>query len=55
MAALSRSIGWLGQPLLVLMSVALLTPAFAPMDQSYLAWVGLVPWLLMIQRCRSQR
>jgi len=55
MAALSPWIRRLGQPLLVLMSAALLTPAFAPMDQSYLAWVGLIPWLLMIHRCRSQR
>jgi len=42
-------------PLLLLLCVALLTPAFAPMNQFYLAWVGLVPWLLMVHRCRSAR
>jgi apolipoprotein N-acyltransferase len=55
---MAATFGWISrfaQPLLVLLTVALLTPAFAPMDQSYLAWIGLIPWLAMIRRCRSQK
>ena len=40
---------------LLLLSVLLLTFSFAPFGQFYLAWVGLVPWLLLLARVRSQR
>ena len=36
-------------------SVALLTLAFAPVDQFYLAWVGLVPWLVFLAESRSKK
>ena len=38
-----RQMGWLG------IGVILLTLAFAPFGQFYLAWIGLVPWLLMLR------
>jgi apolipoprotein N-acyltransferase len=38
---------------LLALSVLLLTAAFAPYKQFYLAWVGLVPWLLVVERARS--
>ena len=41
--------------LLLLTSVALLTPAFAPVYQFYLAWVGLVPWLIFLAESKSQK
>jgi apolipoprotein N-acyltransferase len=40
---------------LLLVSVLLLTLAFAPWKQFYLAWVGLAPWLICISRTRSQK
>ena len=46
---------WYGRLLLVLLGVALQTAAFAPVKQFYLAWVGLVPWLLVIGGVRSLR
>ncbi len=36
-------------------STLLLTLAFAPVSQFYLAWVGLVPWLLLLSRSRSKK
>ncbi|MGA2231963.1 MAG: apolipoprotein N-acyltransferase [Tepidisphaeraceae bacterium] len=44
--------GWKTLGLLVL-SVLFLTLAFAPCYQFYLAWIGLVPFLLAVRRCRS--
>ena len=38
--------GRLGVVLLNLLSVVLLTVAFAPYDQWYLAYLGLTPWVL---------
>ena len=38
---------------LLLLGVALLTAAFAPVNQFYLAWVGLVPWLVVLRHTRS--
>jgi apolipoprotein N-acyltransferase len=35
--------------------VLLLSLSFAPFGQFYLAWVGLVPWLLVVRETRSQR
>ncbi len=46
---------WYGRLLLLAVGAGLLTAAFAPADQFYLAWVGLVPWLLVLSRTRSAR
>ncbi len=46
---------WWGKVLLLLLGAGLLTAAFAPAGQWYLAWVGLVPWLVVLGGCRSQR
>src|SRR4051812_39713095 len=46
---------WYAKLGLLLLSIALLTFSFAPFNQFYLAWVGLVPWLLVLRRVRSQR
>ncbi len=46
---------WHGRILLLLAGVALLTAAFAPVGQFYLAWIGLVPWLLVVANCKSYR
>ncbi len=40
---------------LPMLSAILLTLAFAPISQFYLAWIGLLPWLLFIRRAASQR
>jgi apolipoprotein N-acyltransferase len=40
---------------LILLTVLLLSLSFAPFGQFYLAWVGLVPWLLVVRSSRSQR
>jgi apolipoprotein N-acyltransferase len=39
----------------VLIGIACLTFAFAPMGQFYLAWIGLAPWLVMVGRCKSSQ
>ncbi len=44
---------WPGRLLLVLGSVVLLSAAFAPFGQFYLAWFGLVPWFFLIRGVRS--
>jgi apolipoprotein N-acyltransferase len=36
-------------------SIALLSLAFAPIGQFYLAWVGLAPWLIVLAEARSQK
>ena len=41
--------------LLLLLSVALLTVSFAPFNQFYLAYVALVPWLMVVRHSRSWR
>jgi len=46
---------WYGRSLLLLLSVALLTLAYAPMNLVPLAWIGLVPWLLVIASCQSYK
>lgn len=45
--------GAIGRVALLLLGAALLTAAFAPVDQFYLAWVGLVPWLVVLRHTRS--
>src|SRR5688572_8974688 len=42
-----------GRAVLVGVSVILLTLAYAPLEQFYLAWVGLAPWLVMVGRGRQ--
>ncbi|HSU66828.1 MAG TPA: hypothetical protein VLJ39_08155, partial [Tepidisphaeraceae bacterium] len=44
---------WWGKTLLLILSVVLLSLAFAPTKQFYLAWFGLVPWLIVVRRSRS--
>jgi apolipoprotein N-acyltransferase len=44
-----------GRVVLVLLSVALLSLAYAPVKQFYLAWVGLVPWLVLVAHAKSKR
>ncbi|MGA3065725.1 MAG: apolipoprotein N-acyltransferase [Tepidisphaeraceae bacterium] len=44
------------QPIaLLILGVLLLSLSFAPMGQFYLAWIGLVPWLIVVARCKSQK
>ncbi|MGA2584224.1 MAG: apolipoprotein N-acyltransferase [Tepidisphaeraceae bacterium] len=49
-----RLVGFFSPLLFLLLSVGLLTLAFAPVNQWYLAWIGLVPYLIFISRARSQ-
>src|SRR5687767_13433614 len=44
-----------GRALLASLTVILLTLAYAPVGQFYLAWVGLVPWLILVGRARSNK
>jgi apolipoprotein N-acyltransferase len=44
---------WYGKGAIVLAGVALLTLALAPAKQFYLAWVGLVPWMLVVRGTRT--
>ena len=44
---------WYGKLAVLVVGAGLLTAAFAPADQFYLAWVGLVPWLMVVGRSRS--
>lgn len=37
------------------LSVILLSLAFAPVSQCYLAWVGLVPWLLVVSSSKTKK
>jgi len=46
---------WYGRPSLLLLGVGLLTAAFAPVNQFYLAWIGLVPWLVVVHNTRSKK
>jgi apolipoprotein N-acyltransferase len=45
---------WYGRICLLLLGAGLLTLAFAPVNQFYLAWLGLVPWLFVLSTTRSQ-
>jgi apolipoprotein N-acyltransferase len=44
---------WFGKCALVFLSVAMLTLALAPAKQFYLAWAGLVPWLVVVGRAKT--
>lgn len=46
---------WWGKLLLLLLTIAILDLSFAPFKQFYLAWVALVPWLVLLRYCRSAR
>ncbi len=53
---MAGEIRWWGRQLgLAGLSILLLTGAFAPVSQFYLAWFGLVPWLMALRECRSIR
>src|SRR6185312_17319212 len=54
-AALPLARRWWGKPALLLLTIALLTFSFAPFRQFYLAWIALVPWLIVLRHCRSAR
>ena len=51
----SEGTRWYTKIGLILLTVLLLSLSFAPFAQFYLAWVGLVPWLLMVRSTGSQR
>ena len=44
---------WYGKLALLGTGAGVLTAAFAPLGWFPLAWVGLVPWLLVLSRCRG--
>ena len=44
---------WWGKALLLLVGVSLLSLSIAPFGQFYAAWVGLVPWLVVVRHCRG--
>ena len=44
---------WWGKILLLLATVVLFSLAFAPFKQFYMAWVALVPWLVVVRHSRS--
>jgi apolipoprotein N-acyltransferase len=46
---------WYDGAWLPMCSAVLLSLAFAPISQFYLAWVGLVPWLLFVRRAATAR
>lgn len=45
--------GWLAKLLLIMLSAVLLSLAFSPWRQFYLAWIGLVPWLMVLRSARG--
>jgi apolipoprotein N-acyltransferase len=46
---------WYGRIALCLSTGILCNAAFPPVSQFYLAWIALVPWLLVLRTCRSQK
>jgi apolipoprotein N-acyltransferase len=46
---------WTARVAMLAMSVILLSLALAPADQFYLAWVGLVPWLLVVNSTKTKK
>src|SRR5688572_22795567 len=50
-----RPARWYDGAWMPLASAILLTLAFAPIGQFYLAWVAFVPWLLFVRRASSAR
>jgi apolipoprotein N-acyltransferase len=50
-----RGMRWHAKLALIGLTVVLLSLSFAPFGQFYLAWFGLVPWLLTVRAAKSQR
>jgi apolipoprotein N-acyltransferase len=50
-----RGMRWHTKLGLIGLTVLLLSLSFAPFGQFYLAWVGLVPWLMVVRAMKSQR
>ncbi|MGH7180179.1 MAG: hypothetical protein ACREJC_22565, partial [Tepidisphaeraceae bacterium] len=46
---------WAASAGLSLTTVALFSLSLAPIHQFYLAWVALVPWLILLHGCRTKR
>src|SRR5207248_2564507 len=46
---------WTTRAGLILLSIILLSLALPPLKQFYLAWVGLVPWLLVVSSTSSKK
>ncbi|MGB7159431.1 MAG: apolipoprotein N-acyltransferase [Tepidisphaeraceae bacterium] len=46
---------WYADGWMPMCSAVLMTLAFAPISQFYLAWVGLVPWLMYVRRATGYR
>ncbi len=46
---------WWGKLSLLLTTTVLMSLSFAPAGQFYLAWIGLIPWLLVVRRSRTHR
>jgi apolipoprotein N-acyltransferase len=46
---------WYARVGLLLLGTALLTASFAPVNQFYLSWIGLVPWLIVLDGTRSKK
>jgi apolipoprotein N-acyltransferase len=46
---------WYGRSALCLATGIFCNAAFPPVSQFYLAWIALVPWLLVLRTCRSQK
>jgi apolipoprotein N-acyltransferase len=54
-AAKPFALTWRGRVVLCLATVAALSLSFAPFKQFYLAWIALVPWLVMIGHAQSKK
>jgi apolipoprotein N-acyltransferase len=51
----ARKHQWYVRIALLLLSTGLLTASFAPVNQFYLSWIGLVPWLIVLDGTASKR
>jgi apolipoprotein N-acyltransferase len=47
------SMRWWGKLVLLFSTIVFLTFSYSPFKQFYLAWFALVPWLIVVSRCRS--
>src|SRR5688572_28302671 len=50
-----RASGWYARAGLLLLTVLLLSLAVAPVNQFYLAWVGLAPWMIAVSAARTKK
>jgi apolipoprotein N-acyltransferase len=53
--ALPFALTGVGRIILCLATVVMLSLAYAPVKQFYLAWVGLVPWLVLVAQAKSKK